>query len=320
MNNCFIIILIVGLIALIYIWIKFRKPKKNTLLCYSGTNGGGKSFNGVLDIVSFLKISRSHWKKANRKLFPSRKYKIYKGLSMPNIYSNFPIIIGKNHDKNDMKTRKLHGDKFYMYELSKPMTNAIMFEEESIPEGSQGLIDEFSSWIDQFSYDEKFSSTLNDHIQKWRHYHGNDSHLIVIDQASSNIPLQVRRRLNQAIVCKKIKHYFGFIHILYYKCVDLTDDIKSIENIDKNDSDTDDKILKMVRFSFIKRYDDRAFSNRYYYVDKNTKNVKFIESSLKCDISLPKPYGRNVKFKNLDYEIMKDKQEGEKLGENIKKE
>lgn len=283
------------MVLAIFIYIKFRKPKKNTLLAYSGTNGGGKTFNMTEDVVSFYRTSVRHWKCANRKHFPSRKYKEYRGLNKPQIYSNYPIRYGKE-------------------KYSLPLTNAIMFEEETIPLGSIVCIDEFSSWISQFDYNEDYSETLNDHIQKWRHYHGNDSHFVCCDQASGNIPLQVRRRLNETIVCQSTKHYFHLVHITKYKMVQLTEDIKSIEVIDNDNSDTDDKVLRMIRISFKKKYDDRAFSNRYSYVDDNTKNYKRISSPLKTDLCLPKPITKNKKYVILDLLIKKKKkEEGEKL-------
>ena len=86
-----VIILVVILIIAFLIYRKFRKPKRNTLLGYSGTNGGGKTFNMTEDTTSLYKISLNHWKKANRKILPSKKYKEYQGLNKPQIYANYPI-------------------------------------------------------------------------------------------------------------------------------------------------------------------------------------------------------------------------------------
>lgn len=293
-----VIILIVILIIGFLLYRKFRKRKKNTLLGYSGTNGGGKTFNMTNDVCALYKVALKHWKKANRKILPSKKYKEYKGLNKPQIYSNYPIEYKKGS-------------------FSLPITNAIMFEEETIPLGSQVVIDEFSSWISQFDFNEEYSETLNDHIQKWRHYHGNDSHFICCDQNSSNIPLQVRRRLNEVIVCQKTRHYW-FVHITDYKCVQLCEDIKSMELIDKDNSDTDDKTLKMIRISFRKKYDDRAFSNRYTYVDDNNLNYKYVDSPLKVDLTLTKPKTKNKKYVILDL-IIKNKK-GERSEKQTKEE
>lgn len=291
-----IIIIIIGVIVFLYI--KYRKPKQNTLLCYSGTNGGGKTFNATHDIRKFYRKATRKWRSVNYPIFyvlidwipyfhRKRICNEFYGLDKPKIYSNYPIII--------KKTRK-------HLELSEPITNEIMFLEKSIPFGSQVIIDEFSSWIDQFNYNNRYSATLNDHIQKWRHYHGDLSHFICIDQCTNNIPLQVRYRLNQAILCKRTQHYFGFIHITSYKCIELADDIKSVELLDNDKADTEDKTLKLIRFGFKRYYDSRAWSNRYWYVDFNDINTKYSCSPLKVDLPLPSPDKRKD-YVSLDVSI-----------------
>ena len=100
-----------------------------------------------------------------------------------------------------------------------------MMLEKSIPLNSIVVIDEFSAWINQFEFKENFSENLNDHIQKWRHYHGNYSRFYCADQCTNNIPIQVRYRCNSSICCLETKHYFKFIHITSYKNIDLTDNI-----------------------------------------------------------------------------------------------
>lgn len=288
------IILLLLLILLIWLVIKFRKPKSNTIILYSGANGTGKSFNMTYDAIRLYKRSYRKWKAINKPIIqwlwlwipPLNKKRVKKelyGLNEPKLYSTYPILYGKN-------------------KISINLTNDIMLLRESIPLGSIVVIDEFSSWVDQFQYKESFSQVLNDHIQKWRHYHGNSSHLLVADQCTNNIPLQVRYRCNQAIVCKKTFHFL-FVHITDYKCIDITDDIKNIEIVDSDNSDTEDKILKMIRFGIKRRYDDRAYSNRYFYVDKNELNSKFIISKMKVLKGIKAPILEKTKHKTIDEKI-----------------
>ena len=124
-----------------------------------------------------------------------------------------------------------------------------MLLQKSIPLNSIVVCDEFSAWVDQFEYKETFSDALNDHIQKWRHYHGNKSHLYIADQCTNNIPIQVRYRCNRAVCCLETKHILKFIHITNYKNIDLTDAIKSVEVIDNDQADTYDKVLRMIRLN-----------------------------------------------------------------------
>lgn len=277
----FIIIVVIICIIACIIYFKFRRHKKNCIQLFGGANGTGKSYNMTEEARKGLRIARSHWKRINKPFFSwiylwipyfnkKRKNNESYGLIKPELYSSYPIIINKK-------------------EISKSLTNKIMFLEESIPLNSQVVVDEFSGWISQFEYNEKYSKTLNDHLQKFRHYHGNLSHFYCADQCSNNIPIQVRYRCNNAIIYQYTRHYFKFIHISAYKYIDLTDDIKNVEILDKDNSDSDDKVCLTIRFGFKRHYDDRAYSNRYYFVDKNKKNCKYINSKLKVELGLLKP-------------------------------
>ena len=64
----FILIMIV-VIFLIILYIKHRKPKKSTILCYGGGLGKGKSFNATEDAVRFIRKSRRKWKAVNYPFF-----------------------------------------------------------------------------------------------------------------------------------------------------------------------------------------------------------------------------------------------------------
>ena len=296
----FWIILIIILIIILFILHKFRKNKTNCIQLFSGANGTGKSFTMTHRARSLYFKAVRKWKRVNYPFFTKpldlipyfKKKRLnneYYGLDKPVLYSSYPILIKKGVFSDDI-------------------SNDYMFLEKSFPLGSQVVIDEFSSWIDQFEYKEEFSKTLNDHIQKWRHYHGNDSHLFVADQCTNNIPIQVRYRCNNAIVCKSIKHYLWFIHIVNYKFIDLTDDIKNVEIVDNVSADSDDKVNKFIFFSFKRKYDDRAYSNRYYYVDKNPHNSKFILSPFKVLFTLLKP-NKKENYRCLDEDIKKENSE-----------
>lgn len=293
----FIIILtIIIIIALIYCFIHFRSRKKTPIILFSGRVGGGKSFSMTYDAINDYKRSVRKWRHINKPFFSliylwipffnkrRKKNELY-GLAKPVLYSTYPILIKR---------------RFY----SSILTREIMLLDCSIPINSIVVIDEFSSWVNQFEYNENFSSILNDHIQKWRHYHGNLSHLYIADQCTNNIPIQVRYRCNSAVCCLETNHYLKFIHITHYKNIDLTDAIKNVEVLEKKDADTDDKTLKMIRFSFKRRYDDRAYSNRYYFVDGNPSNSKIILSPLKVNETLKKPEKKR-KYIDIDERMQK---------------
>lgn len=294
------IILILILIVILYLFIKFkfRKAKKGSIIAYSGCLGGGKSFNLTCDAIKYYRKSFKKWKKINKPSFIRRLFlKItrtslcndyFYGINEPKIFSNYPILIDK---------------KKQIY--SEVLTNEILLESSNIPFGSIVVIDEFSKWVNQFEYKKEFSNNFDDFIGRFRHYVGNYGKLLIADQCSNSLPIQVRYRLNKIIICLETRH-FWFIHITKYKNINITDDIKSVELIDNNESDTDDKTLSLFRFSFIRRYDDIYFSNRYTFLnDLNSQNCRFIDSPLKTIFGLEKP-SNNEKYTSLDV-IIKSK-------------
>lgn len=287
-------IIIIVLIVLIVLYVKFRPLKDATILCFSGQLGGGKTFNLTQKGLKLWNKSKWCWRKGNwkicklpilHKLF-FKKYDIYEGLDKPCLYSNYPMVnpffgIGKNKV------------------VTKPLTNDIMFMRKTIPYGSIVVLDEFSSWINQFEFNKSYSACLNDHIQKFRHYHGNHSHLLVADQCTNNIPIQVRYRLNSSVCCLSTRHYFKFIHVTKYRTIDLTDDVKSV-NITSEQPNVDDNdnigVKRAISFGFSRCYDDTTYSNRYAILDGGS-NCKFIDSPLKTLGTLPHP---DVKEQYLD--------------------
>lgn len=294
------IVLILLFLLILFLYKKFKPLKDSTILSYSGGLGKGKSFCMTNKALSLYHKSVRRWNRVNKPLFfyPSvfipylRKKRLRSeiwGLNKPVLYANYPIRIKKG-----------------VY--SELITNDHMFLRKGMAFNNITVIDEFSSWISQFEFNEVFSKTLNDHIQKWRHYHGNDSHLLVSDQCTNNIPIQIRYRMNSCILCWGVQHYFKFIHIVSYKEIELSDDIKTIEINDKEeDAVTEDKIRKMLIFSFSRKYDDRAFSNRYCYVENAEQELccKRIDSPLKTLISIRQPMPKE-KYPNLDVEILKE--------------
>lgn len=298
------IIIIIIAIILIVLFLKFRLRKKTPIILYSGRVGGGKSFSMTHDSCADYRKSIRAWKHVNEPFFEwiylwipyfnnKRKNSELYGLDKPKLYSNYPIEYKKGC-------------------YSEPLTLEIMLLQKSIPLNSIVVCDEFSAWVDQFEYKETFSNALNDHIQKWRHYHGNKSHLYIADQCTNNIPIQVRYRCNSAICCLETKHILKFIHITNYKNIDLTDAIKSVEIIDNDQADTDDKVLRMIRISIRKKYDDRAYSNRYWYVDKNSQNSKIINSPLKVIECMEKP-DKKANYKTIDDTLKQEKERKTKV-------
>lgn len=269
----FIIIIIVVLIVFFIIKHLFHKKKDDVLIMYSGSNGTGKTYNLTKDAKK--RIKRAY--KANRK-----EHK-----PVPVVYSNFPYRY---------KIKR----KWYM---STPLTNEHILMLEPMAYNNITIIDEFGSYISQFDYNVKNKDIIDEHIRMWRHYHGNNSSLLCADQCSKNVVLQFRRRFAKVINCISTRFYlFGFIAITKYRNVVISEEIKTIEEIEQ-EQDTDDKYERFIRLNLpkwwcklfhVKRiYDDRAYSNRY---DKAYFPEYVSCSELKTDALLH--YEENSKLDN----------------------
>lgn len=259
----YIIIIILVIIAFFIIKSMFHKKKDDILIMYSGSNGTGKTYNLAKDAKK--RIKRAY--KANKK-----EHK-----PMPVVYSNFPYKYKIKH-------------KWY---ISEQLTNEHILMLEPMAYNNITLIDEFGSYISQFDYNVKNRDIIDEHIRLWRHYHGNNSALLCADQCSNNVVLQFRRRFAKVINCIQTRFYlFGFLAITKYRNVCISEEIKTIEEIEE-EQDTDDKYERFIRLNCPKWlskllhlqriYDDRAYSNRY---DKTYYKEYVVDSDLKTDILL----------------------------------
>lgn len=244
-----IAILIIALAIWIAIVILFHKKKEDTINLYSGGPGSGKTLNGV--------------ERVQNHIYKSYKYCKKKKLPVPVVYSNIPLYY---------KLRKFSHKRF----LSVPLTNEMLLMQQFMCEENITFIDEFSTWLDQWSFDPKKNlnaTTIDEHIRLWRHYHGNKSHLVITDQCSNNIVLQVRRRCNKTINCVRTRFFFGFLAITDYRNIAISEEIKTFEELSRDSADMDDHIERFITwhipriikkiFRIPDRYDDRCYSIRY---------------------------------------------------------
>lgn len=243
-----LILLILGFGIWIAILILFHKKKEDIVLLFTGGLGSGKTLNADNRKNKFIRDSYKY----------NKKHK----LPTPVVYSNIPMYY----------KLKRFGKRYKAIPLTCEM---LMLQQYMLPNNIT-FIDEFSAVISQFEFDPKknFSvRTLDEHIRFWRHYHGNKSHLILTDQCSNNIILQLRRRTNKAINCIRTRFFFGILAITDYRNIVISEEIKTFEEVTKDSADTDDHIERFVTWhlpKFIHKlfnipysYDDRTFSIRY---------------------------------------------------------
>lgn len=250
-------------------------------MCYSGRNGSGKTFNLTIKARRRYKRSCLHWLLVNKSIFrktkKAKKSELY-NQEKPKLYSNYPIII----DKQKYKKTKRYSDEWikydkYVYKLSKMVEIGYIDNTKPFPLGSIVVIDEFSRFLNQFVSikDKEYQKTLEnigDNLTFWRHYHGNYSNFLVSSQCTNEINHNIRYKLNQSICFDSTKHYLKLIHISKYRVIDLTDNIKTMDETSTDNKDLNDKYCTIVHFGKCRYYDDRCFSERYRVVDKKPKS------------------------------------------------
>lgn len=284
----FVVILIIALI----LFFRAHRLTDSPILCYSGRCGSGKTFNMTIQALKYYRKSVFQWWLCNKSILrftkKSKRHELY-NKPKPKLYSNYPIII--------KKTKK-------GYKVSEPLNIGYLDNTKPFEDGSILVLDEFSQFLSQFITikDKDYANTLNnisDNLTMFRHYHSNYSHLLVSSQCTNEINYVVRYKLNQSICFDSTKHYFKLFHISKYRIVDLTDNIKQIDETNVDNKDLNDKYCTIFNFGKCKNYDNRCFSNRYCVVS----NEKPIDSPLKIE-TLCKPTSNmelNAILKTYDF-------------------
>lgn len=182
-------ILIIGVILvavlILLMFIKQEKMTKNTVLCFTGGLGSGKTYNAVRMAIKFYRNQRFKFKLS--KFFRGKRNKV----APPSLYSNIPIKIDKKHN-------------------SEVLTREHLLLQSDIPEKAIVLIDEVGQVASQYDYDNPYvMCELQELIRFYRHY--TDGKLILTDQASANIVVPIRRRINYIYNLNDFRRAWGFL-------------------------------------------------------------------------------------------------------------
>lgn len=257
----YIIILILALIGIFFIWKKsYRIELYRTITAYTGGVGSGKTFMSVRQAIKCYQRALSAWNKERIKAVIMRREVPEK----PLLFSNIPIMYKK---------------KFTSCEL----TPDILLLQRRIPEGSVVMIDEVSAFLNQFEYAKNNNVKLFDEFCRLcrQYFNGN---VIINDQCSSNIVLQIRRRLNTIYNLSKHRYFFG-ITMVKVREINISDEILSVDT-----KDTNNEVQTLITFgNFFKYYESRCYRYRYEVldcVDPVFHDAKFTTELLTCPDTL----------------------------------
>ena len=196
--------------------------------------------------------------KKNGKVKKAKVLEHKKNNGKPMLYSNMPI-----HFKSHLFGRKR--------EWAKVLLPKHVFLLKRIREYSVVLIDEFPQFINQFEWDNEIvQDNANEFITFFRHYIGGlGGNLILNAQSESDIVVQFRRKLNQAIWCFDFKkHLFGLFYTNKMCDIMLSDNVGTMATTQIEDNTK----IHFGLFPPKGTYDTRCYSPRYNNVLQN--NVK----------------------------------------------
>ena len=230
------IIAVVAVAIIVRIFIIYKIDTRDTLVAFTGGLGSGKTFWSVKTAVSALWKARFRWL-VFRIIKPKEK------APMPQLYSSIPIRITKK-------------------EWSRVLTPEILLLQEPIPEYSIVMIDEIGGFCSQFDYQIKNVEYFDDFVRYFRHYIGGK--IIVNDQCSENILLQVRRRLNTVYNLQRCRMWgipFGrkFVCTVRVRNISISEEIKTIEEGHTEQSHQ----LAICLVPWLRQYATRCYHTRY---------------------------------------------------------
>lgn len=249
-------LIIVIAIILIIIIILFKSGKKDKInkdlntISIIGAPGMGKTYIGVKLALKRLIINRKKTRKYNKRLKIKNLFrKLFKKPKLepkplPQLYANFRIE--------------------YKNVISTPLTKEIIEMKEKVIENSVIIADEFGTIASQFAYqDQDLTINISEFVRLFRHYVGEKSLLVVIDQDTERISLEVRRSLGAIyeIIDKKIiwkYHNFRLVKYINFK--------QTSQNVIVND-----RAFNIRGFFGKPKYDSRYYSERYQILNP-TKN------------------------------------------------
>lgn len=248
-----ILIIIIAIILIIILW-KFYSIKYDTVIAFTGGLGSGKSFLSVSMAKKLLRKNRNKVKWHNRfehlKKFFNRK-RTLNIWEKPMLYTSIPVRISKK-------------------EWSIKLTyNQLLMVDRIVPR-SVTFIDEVGSWASQFEYNNKnILETFDEFVRLYRHY-TLGGYLVINDQCSENIVLQIRRRVNTVnnLMCFKV--WFKLFYTVKVRHISISEEIKTIE-----ETNTEDNMSTLFGLMplFRKSYDTYCYSPRYDTVTLYDNNV-----------------------------------------------
>ena len=245
------ILIIVAIVIAVIAWRSYSFNTFDTVVAFTGGLGSGKSFMSVSMAVKLLRRQRFKcW--LHNLLHPRDRWE------RPILYSSIPVRVSRR-------------------EMATILTDGHLLLQERIIPNSVVFIDEIGGYCSQFDYRATNTDIFDEFVRFFRHY-TKGGYLVVNDQCSENIVLQVRRRLNTVYNLMGFRmwpsRYLPLFYTVKVRNITVSEEIKTIE-----EQDTEDNMTTYFGFvPFLCRYDTHCYSHRYDRVtrrnDKKHEQMK----------------------------------------------
>lgn len=277
-----IIAVIIAVLTLL-LFVKQEKITNNTVLCFTGGLGSGKTYMAV-------KMALKFYRKQKSKYFFGKLLGIKKWQDKPYLISNIPI--------------KIKGK-----QMSNVLSKEHLLLQKDIPEKAIVLIDEVGQVASQYDYDNpNVMCEVQELIRFYRHY--TDGKLILTDQSSSNIVVPIRRRINYIYSLNNFRRYFKIMPFFKVdvSCLEVTEE--QLSNVNQVQTGEQGLILKkeltkpyfcgFLPYKWQKglmHYDSRCFSIRYNHdlLDKSEEVWEQIKTGYIIDLEVSEQDRKNFK-------------------------
>lgn len=267
-----IIMLIILIVILYRIITSYSLKTYDTVLAFTGGLGSGKTFMSVQQARRLLRKKRFKvW--LHNILHPKDKK------PRPLLYSSIPVRVDK-------------------YEMAVKLTAEHLLLQKQIVLNSVVLIDEVGGFCSQFDYKATNSAIFDEFVRFFRHYV--QGYLIVNDQCSENIVLQVRRRLNTVYNLMGFRTFLGLIYWLRIRNISVSEEIKTIE-----EQNTEDNMKLLIGLlPHFRAYDTHCYYCRYVGVPMALEHVH-VSMSMMDILTMPKVKWTVKTGRNTDGEAQK---------------
>lgn len=251
-----IILVILAVVLLVIFIVKPYILSYDTVICFTGGLGSGKSLESTQTAIKLLRKNRLKvfWHNLRHP-----KHKIAK----PLLFSSIPLRVSRK-------------------EWACRATPEHLTLTERLPEKCVLFIDEIDAFASQFQFKEpNIIDNFDEFCRFYRHY-TKGGHIVCNTQCTDNLVLQIRRRMNTVYNLMHFKKWFWLFYTVKVRNISVSEEIKTIEteNVEDNMS-----TLFGILPIFCRRYDTYCYSGRYesvpYAQNKVYKRLKTNEV-IKC--------------------------------------